>query len=144
MLEGVLGDPDAIVIPGAYHGYESVEASSDEQEAVDDKLENITRDLARMHVGAFRGKSSGAAIVQATLEIRAEVSGVDTGPPTFVQMKRPEYWEIREVCAFLQIILLNSQRQTVGEGRGGAARAWIQVSRAGSHVEPCRRIFRSH
>ncbi|KAI0035838.1 fungal-specific transcription factor domain-containing protein [Vararia minispora EC-137] len=98
MLEGVLGDPEAVTIPGAYRGgTASTEPSSDELDELDDKLEILAKDMTRLHVGAFRGKSSGAAIVQATLEIRQEVSGIGNRFPTFMQIKRPEYWEIREV-----------------------------------------------
>jgi hypothetical protein len=97
MLEGVLGDSEAVTIPAPYNDPDSAESSFEELDEMDGKLETLTKDMTRLHVGSFRGKSSGAAIVQATLDIRQEVSGVPSTFGSFMQIKRPEYWEIRDV-----------------------------------------------
>jgi hypothetical protein len=46
----------------------------------------------------FLGKSSGAGLVQAALDVRTEFAGRDKGfVETIFQGKRPEFWSVRHV-----------------------------------------------
>ncbi|KZV61073.1 hypothetical protein PENSPDRAFT_693721 [Peniophora sp. CONT] len=94
MNDGVLGDPDGLdhVIP---EGRESYDPSDDDQDTAI-KLHDLTHSLKGMslgvHVGAFRGKSSTASMVEAAFALKSNDPSKTNHP--FVRIRRPEFWAV--------------------------------------------------
>ncbi|VDB90963.1 unnamed protein product [Peniophora sp. CBMAI 1063] len=94
MNEGVLGDPDGLahITPGDREIYDP----SDDDEDTAIKLYDLTHSMKNMslgvHVGAFRGKSSTATMVEAAFALKSNDPSKTDHP--FVRIRRPEFWAV--------------------------------------------------
>lgn len=104
MNEGVLGDPDGLAHVTS-NGRDAYDPSDDDEDTAI-KLYDLTHSMKNMslgvHVGAFRGKSSTASMVEAAFALKSSDPSQTHHP--FVRIRRPEFWAVLPVRPLLSAV----------------------------------------
>lgn len=92
----------------------------------------------------FFGKSSGAMLLQAAMDLKDEYTGQPKRSfprPNILSRRRDEFWSRPDVCLRLAVICLAPDLSIVGTVHLGTQESQLHLPRRRPHTAPCGCLF---